>query len=60
MYCTGAGKLHLKKSFNVLTTLEFSEVYIIFDPGNVRLPDQQLLSLVIKVVGAVRQYLVVP
>ena len=44
----------------MLTTHEFSKVYIIFDPGNVRLPGQQLLSLVIKVVVAVRQYLVVP
>jgi hypothetical protein len=57
---TRAEKLHLKKSFEVLTTRQFSKVYIIFGPGNVRMHDQQLLSLVINVVEAVRQYLVVP
>jgi hypothetical protein len=54
--CTRAEKLHLKKSFEVLTTQQFSKVYIIFGPGNVRLCDQQLLSLVINVVGTAGSY----
>lgn len=40
----------------MLTTRQFSKVYIIFDHGNVGLPDQQLLSLVINVIGAAGTY----